>query len=202
VFEEAPGVPLAVARPGLDADRRAVLAADVGRFLRRLHVLSPPTGSWARYLEVLERRKWQVPGDDLARHGYLAPHLLAEVPAYLARFPDEARFDASVAPCFLHADLHHDHLFLDPATGHLTAVIDWGDVLEGDRWYDFGALVTGSFRTDRAMIDACYEAYGDRPDPGAPLARMLLHAFDLFDAVPDEVRKGSRDLDELAQRLG
>lgn len=201
VYEEAPGVSLAEIAPGLDDRRRRVLAGDVGVFLRTLHSLAPPTGTWDRYLEVLERRKAQVPHDDLARHGHLAPHLLAEVPGFLARYPDEARFDVTAAPVFLHADLHHDHLFLDPATGHLLAVIDWGDVLEGDRWYDFGALVTGSFRGDRAMIDACYDAYGARPDPEVQLARMLLHGFDLFDAVPDEIRKGSRSLAEVAERL-
>ena len=200
VFEEAPGTPLAEA--DLSTEARLVLAEDVGVFLRRLHALPPPTGRWDRYLEVLERRKVQVPDDDLRRHGHLAPHLLDAIPAYLERYPDEVRFDVHAAPAFVHADLHHDHLFLDPASGHLLAVIDWGDVLEGDRWYDFGALVTGSFHGDRRMIDACYDAYGERPDPGVQLARMLLHGFDLFDAVPDEIRKGSATLDELAQRLG
>ena len=200
VFEEAPGVPLASVE--LDAARRLVLAEDVGAFLRRLHQVPSPTGTWDRYLTVLERRKRQVPDEDHRRHGWLAPHLLDAIPDYLARFPDETRFDASQPPAFVHADLHHDHLFLDPATGHLQAVIDWGDVLEGDRWYDFGALATGSFHGDRAMIDTCYDAYGERPDPEVQLARMLLHGWDLFDAVPDEIRKGSRSLEELAARLG
>ena len=200
VFEEAPGVPLALVELG--ERERLVLAEDVGAFLRRLHRVPPPTGTWDRYRTVLERRKRQVPHDDHVRHGWLAPHLLDAIPAYLARYPDETRFDVSEPPVFVHADLHHDHLFLDPATGHLQAVIDWGDVLEGDRWYDFGALVTGSFHGDRAMIDACYDAYGERPDPGVQLARMLLHGFDLFDTVPDEIRKVSRSLEELATRLG
>ena len=200
VYEEAPGVPLAKARPSLDPPRLAVLAADVGAALRTLHGLPPPTGSWERFLEVLDRRRRQVP-DEVVERGNLAPHLAAAVPAYLARFPDEARFDAKGPPAFVHADLHHDHLFLDPETGHLLAVIDWGDLLEGDRWYDFGALVSGSFHGDREMIDACYDAYGERPDPEVQLARMLLHGFDLFDAVPDELRKGCRTLEELAVRL-
>lgn len=202
VFEEAPGMPLAQARAALDGRARLVLAADVGAFLRRLHTVPPPTGTWDRYLSVLERRKRQVPDDDLRRHGHLAPHLLDAVPAYLARFPDEVRFDVTAPPALVHADLHHDHLFLDPTTGHLQAVIDWGDVLEGDRWYDFGALVTGSFHGERTMIDAGYDAYGERPDPEVQLARMLLHGFDLFEAVPDVIRKETRTLEELAQRLG
>lgn len=201
VFAEAPGVPLARVAGSLGATERETLAADVGAFLRRLHALPPPTGSWGRYLEVLERRRRQVPDDDLVRHGYLAPHLLAQVRPFLERYPDEVRFDASAPPAFVHADLHHDHLFLDAATGHLTSVIDWGDVLEGDRWYDFGALVTGSFHGDRRMIDACYDAYGERPDPEVQLARMLLHGFDLFDAVPDDIRKSSATLGDLARRL-
>lgn len=200
VFEEAPGVSLAQLELG--ERERLVLADDVGAFLRRLHQVPPPTGSWDRYLTVLERRKRQVPDEDFRRHGYLAPHLLDAIPAYLARYPDEVRFDVHAPPAFVHADLHHDHLFLDPTTGHLRAVIDWGDVLEGDRWYDFGALVTGSFHGERAMIDACYAAYGERPDPGVQLARMLFHGFDLFDSVPDEIRKGSHSLEELAARLG
>jgi Ser/Thr protein kinase RdoA (MazF antagonist) len=173
----------------------------MGAFLHRLHEVPGPTGTWDAYLAVLERRKGQVPDDDFRRHGYLAPHLLDAIPSYLARFPDAVRFDVSGTPAFLHADLHHDHLFVDPSTGHLRSVIDWGDVLEGDRWYDFGALVCGSFHGDRALIDAAYDAYCERPDPEVQLARMLLHGFDLFDAVPDEIRKGSRSLDELAERL-
>jgi hygromycin-B 7''-O-kinase len=202
VFEEAPGVPLATARPSLGRSQRQVLAEDAGDFVRRLHAIPGPSGTWDAFLRVLERRKRQVPHDDHRRHAYLAPHLLDAVPAFLARHPDEERFDITERPTFLHADLHHDHLFLDPGTGHLVSVIDWGDVLEGDRWYGFGALVTGSFHGDRRMIDACYDAYGERPDPEVQLARMLLHGFDLFDAVPDELRKGSRTLEELAVHLG
>jgi hygromycin-B 7''-O-kinase len=202
VFEEAPGVPLATARPSLGRSQLQALAEDAGDLVRRLHAVPGPNGTWDAFLRVLERRKGQVPHEDHRRHGYLAPHLLDAVPAYLARHPDEVRFDVTAPPTFLHADLHHDHLFLDPDTGHLVSVIDWGDVLEGDRWYDFGALVTGSFHGDRRMIDACYDAYGDRPDPEVQLARMLLHGFDLFDAVPDELRKGSRSLEELAAHLG
>ena len=201
VTEEAPGVPLAAVSEELSVAARRTLAEDVGAFLRTLHALPPPTGSWDAFLTVLERRHRQVPHDDLTRHGHLAPHLLEEIPAFLERYPDEARFDATQPPAFLHADLHRDHLFVDPATGHLRSVIDWGDVLEGDRWYDFGALVTGSFHADPAMTATCYEAYGERPDPHVQLARVLLHGWDLFDAVPDDVRKGSRTLDELAERL-
>ena len=50
------------------------------------------------------------------------------------------------------------------------------------------------------MLAACLDAYGARPDPGEQLAVMLLHEFDPFGELPQEVRDAP-SLDVVAQRL-
>ncbi len=44
------------------------------------------------------------------------------------------------APCLVHNDVHPWNLMGDPATGRLTAILDWGDASLGDRARDFAMM--------------------------------------------------------------
>jgi hygromycin-B 7''-O-kinase len=109
--------------------------------------------------------------------------------------------DTSSVPTFIHADLHADHLYVDPTTGELLAVIDFGDAWAGDPRYDFQALHCGSFHGDRDMLAAAFDGYGATFEPEELLAFTFLHQFSLFSELPDEITKEPRTLEALGERL-
>jgi aminoglycoside phosphotransferase (APT) family kinase protein len=149
-----PGVELA--ESGWSDAERVTVGAEVGAFLRELHAggLSGRVGST---LPVDPMRRADMPFrvaatrrrlDDLAAAHLWEP--TREVEALLA--------DAMVLPpppriAVLHGDLHVRHVLVDG--GHVTGIIDWGDVCAGDPSIDlsiaYGALL-GEGRS--ALIDA------------------------------------------------
>jgi aminoglycoside phosphotransferase (APT) family kinase protein len=48
-----------------------------------------------------------------------------------------------VTPALLHGDLGDGEVFVDPLTGAVTAIVDWGNALCGDPLYDFARFVAG-----------------------------------------------------------
>lgn len=48
----------------------------------------------------------------------------------------------------LHADLGDREVYVDPATGAVTALVDWGDALIGDPLYDLVRFVGGGAADD------------------------------------------------------
>jgi aminoglycoside phosphotransferase (APT) family kinase protein len=49
----------------------------------------------------------------------------------------------NVRPRLLHGDLGDGEIFVDPRSGAVTALVDWGDALSGDPLYDFARFVAG-----------------------------------------------------------
>jgi hygromycin-B 7''-O-kinase len=169
----------------LDGAARRRVASDVGRLLRRLHSL-PLMGrrlapSWSQFMALLRRRRSQAPQDH-RRWGVLPPRLCRQLDGWL---PDPgALVDTGRPPCFVHGDLHDEHVFLDPASRRLVGIIDFTDVHAGDPRYDLVALHFGTFHTDKALLQACLDAYGwgERPAswPRDMLALTLLHDFNML----------------------
>ncbi len=59
--------------------------------------------------------------------------------ALFARYLDQPAH-ARFTPVLLHRDLSGEHLLLDPQTGDLVAIIDWGDLAIGDPAQDFAGF--------------------------------------------------------------
>jgi aminoglycoside phosphotransferase (APT) family kinase protein len=66
-------------------------------------------------------------------------------------------------PCFLHGDFSLDNVVLDPASGRLVGVIDWGNAAIGDPALDFVPLVLSR---GWKFVDAVLGAYQRRIDEG------------------------------------
>jgi aminoglycoside phosphotransferase (APT) family kinase protein len=84
----------------------------------------------------------------------------------------------------VHADLHADHLFVDG--GRLVGVIDWGDALIADPFYELPALHLGSFAANHDLLNAFLAGYGWRV--GSDFARRamsmtLIHEFNVLAEV-------------------
>ena len=148
-----------------------------------------------------------VPGvsaDDVAESASLA----AELGRALARIhavPLDAARAAGVGAVewddyagtlrFLHGDLRHGNVIVDPATGRLSGVIDWGNAALGDQALDFMMLVMwrGWQFMHRALA-----AY-DLPTDDGFLDRVRRHAqMQSLQALADTVRRRADPAPHLA----
>jgi aminoglycoside phosphotransferase len=178
---------------GLDPRQQEQLADELGRVVRRLHDLPPPGGRvW--------RRDWlaELRAGCVDRHrgwGTLPGHLIEQIDRHLLA-PRPLRQ-------LVHADLHADHVFVENAK--LVGVIDWGDALIGDPYYELPALHLGSFGRSKPLLAAFLAGYGW--EVTADFARRatsmtLLHRFDVLrEAGPAIDLNALGTLDELAELL-
>jgi aminoglycoside 2''-phosphotransferase len=134
------GEPLDRSRP----EQHAAQAAQLGVFVSAMHAVP-----------LEEARRHGVVGRDAAslREGYrgffarvranmlslfTAQEQAAIVAFWSGYLDDDACF--TFMPTLVHRDLVPEHVLFDPATGHLTGVIDWGDVGVDDPAVDFAGV--------------------------------------------------------------
>ncbi|SDS36934.1 Phosphotransferase enzyme family protein [Microlunatus soli] len=97
--------------------------------------------------------------DQLAANGAASDHFLARSHHLCEKFATD--LDAAPA-ALLHADLGDRELFVDPGTGDVTSIVDWGDALIGDPLYDLVRFVGGGPADDprpaqlHPTLHACY----------------------------------------------
>lgn len=142
VYEALHGA--AIDDAALDADRLAVFDRGVATFLRSLHGF-PLDRAAACGVEpaLVAGGRARLQGFRAAVDVALTPLLsLLERQRVRAWFDDaESRGVLEWTPALIHGDLAPEHMLVDPATGVLTGVIDWGDAGIGDPALDFAGLV-------------------------------------------------------------
>ena len=166
------------------------IAAQLGTAISHLHRLEPPTAVAAR--DLLPRLR-ATAATRAASFGLPQP-LVAQVPSFLA--------DSLEPDTLVHADLTADHVFI--RDGGLEAIIDWGDALVADPYYELVAAWNGLGQNER-RLDAFLAAYGwERGDdfPKRLLQAILEFQFNALGGLPELVDLDSvSSLDELAIRL-
>jgi hygromycin-B 7''-O-kinase len=207
VISRVPGRALAECA-SLESEARHRIASDCGRWLSRLHALplvgaGPLQPDWRPFMKLLERRRRDAPADH-GRWGDLPRHLVDQLDAWLPS--PTAVVNSDVSPRLLHADLHDQHLFVDPCSSKLEAAIDFTDALAGDPRYDLVALHMGSFRANKRLLRGCLDACGwsAAGDGWARemLVLTLLHDFNMFDDPRLKARlEQVATLDVLAEEL-
>lgn len=196
VLTRVPGV--AWNHAGLAAGRQLRLAAELGRQLRRVHML-PAEG-------VATDADW--PPFDVtvaAMRSSLPPHLAAQAADYLARLgpPD---------PAFVHGDLGWPHVFV--MDGEIAGIIDWGDAMVTDRHFELIQIYRGLFDCDkelfRVFLDGCDWPLGKdfpRQVLGHAIRRQAVglaqhHIIDVFEPIAAQYPLPDiATLDELATIL-
>jgi aminoglycoside phosphotransferase (APT) family kinase protein len=168
-YDRLPGTPLLDVRPAQRSAWAEPVAAELGRLLTAVHAV--PSNLVAGLVDCDD----EPAAGWLAEAGALYRTVAAVVPqpyrrpveAFLAAPPPAAGY----APVFCHNDLGVEHVLVDPATGAVTGVIDWGDAAVADPAYDFARLHRD---LGPAALDAALVGY---PGAGRELReRAVFHA--------------------------
>ena len=177
--------------------------AEFGELLRRIHELTfdGPFGflgddlshrsfSWSPDIRPA-CQKWsehfdcRAAAQRLLEKGYLEP---GEADMF-ASLPQRLNHELDAAPCrLLHTDLRNN-LMLDPATGHIRAMLDYTESTAGDPRWEL-ALIDFRF-ADRLVhylpfdMNRFRAAYGTTHNPRDALGRFYLAAILAFDELPN-----------------
>ena len=156
----------------LSAEDQESVSVQLGGLMRQIHELACPEGAvWRR--DVLgdlratcvgRHRMWRT----------LPPRLVAQIDSFLS--------PPSVTRRLVHADLHADHIFVDG--GRLVGVIDWGDALFGDPYYELPALYFGTLDGQKQLLRAFLDGYQWEVTSDFATRAMsmtLLHEFNPLD---------------------
>ena len=149
-------------------DWRVVVASELGTAVRQIHAVEcPDEPVWKRDVVGALRANCT----ERQRRLQMLPSILVDqIDEYLA--------PASTQRVLVHADLHGDHIFV--RDGHLAGVIDWGDALCGDPYYDLPALFFGTFGGCKALLRQFLDSYGWPVGPDfarRALTMTLVHEF-------------------------
>jgi macrolide phosphotransferase len=162
----------------LDSVDPAPLGASVGARLRAVHEASPSVLG-ARPGRIAAERPSYL-GDPVpalaALRLHVGPELTERVAARLER--ESSRAPGHVPARFVHGDVFPEHVFFDPATGGVTALIDWSDAGWGDPAIDFSPvawLLGDAFLVP--ALEAWARAGGDADGVDAMRARAERQAF-------------------------
>ena len=152
----APGSPISSHLEQVDP---SVVGASYGAALRAVHALVPealgerPRGK-SHLIDLVEMRRTLA---SVRRH---TPEWVADrAEAWVAR--TAARDAEDVAVCFVHNDLFPEHVYVDPSSGRVSALIDWADACWDDPAIDFAPL---AWLLGDAFLDSALGAYGGDAD--------------------------------------
>ena len=116
------------------------LAEDLAEFLSALHGVAPSEAAAVVRPDPDPAEAW------LAEVGAVYAEVAGDVDADL-RAPVEEFLAAAPPPpardlVFCHNDVRDDHVMVDPGTGAVTGIIDWGDAVLGDPALDLATVLT------------------------------------------------------------
>lgn len=152
VSEWLAGVRSSVARGGVDRGR------DLAHVFATLHVPAPADAPHNPVRAVPLAQRTDVIRQRLERGGLA--HLISVWEAGLSAAPWKH------AAFWVHGDPHPGNALIDPATGHLTALLDFGDLSAGDPACDLAAGWLHCDQEGRAAFVATYDALSPIVDHG------------------------------------
>ncbi|SDT39859.1 phosphotransferase family protein [Microlunatus soli] len=206
----AAGIPWNRARAELAPAKASRAAEAVGSALRSLHRTPHAAGrilnlDWASFDELIE--------DEVKELGQNDGRLALFPDRFLPGLLELARstygtIDTGTVSTILHGDVHGDNVFIEPATGELTSIIDLNEMRVGDPWYDLADAAFRLLRGRPGLICQLLRGYGADLLKPEPLALRLLgwglvHDFDGLTATIKErgIPDGIDDVQQLAGHL-
>ena len=188
--------------PGIDASdprtpRDPALADDLGRALARIHAI-PAEAAAAAGVDTSV-----VHATDLPAALRQIRSWVDQVPEVRALAPDACAWldDAPPPPPpyggpprFIHDDLQMEHVIVDPATGRLSGIIDWGGQM-GDPARDFSyVLLHGGWTFFHRALDA----YAVPLDAACAERTLFSARLGALGWLADVVKRGGEPTRELA----
>lgn len=211
VFEYVPGGSIGEVYERTLLEDKIRVAAWLGQAMAGLHTLAIPAAVQAIYprdpIQYARRlHGWyrsRAAQNDLGLPGHLAVQCASFLDHSGAR-PAAARLH------LIHADISRDHILGDFNEGRWApkALIDFGDSMSGDLYYELAAVHLDLFDADTRLLHACLDAYGEisyneLDFASCCLAAAVQHQFNVFEVVferhPQLTAIGT--LPELANQL-
>lgn len=212
IFRYVPGESIGEVYKQVGMEDKLALARWMADLTRRMHqaalyasdIFRP---AWDAFIDLLQsqRRGWR---QSFQKWGCLPEHLLAQVDNFL--LPVEELVDSRSAPHLIHADLTADHVLgrLEGGRWNSLALIDFGDAMIGNLYYELVALHLDLFQADKRLLAAYLDAYGldeqaHRKLPVRAMNMALLHRFNVLGPVfaRNPILRQVSTLDELADVL-
>jgi hygromycin-B 7''-O-kinase len=177
----------------LSLEDQEAVSAQLGGLMRQVHELPCPADAvWSN--DVLSDSRATC-ADRHRTWNILPPRLVDQIDSFVSVNPP------STTQRLVHADLHSDHIFVD--AGRLVGVIDWGDALYGDPYYELPALYFGTFGGNKRLLRAFLDGYHwelTRDFPIRATSMTLVHEFSPL-ARRTPPLEGVASLEELAYLL-
>ncbi len=185
-YKLLPGEPLTRQRfDALEPEMQSQLLKEFYAFLNSLHTIDPASAP------VLKEEPFVGAYNSTQRHFHhrLSSIIEAEEVRKIEAIFVEYEADSanrSNKPAVIHSDLKPAHLLFDARSGHLTGILDWGDVALGDPDYDF-AIVGVFFGADfLTRLLGCGDAVDkERVQRKAPFLTLVRALQDLMLYVTD-----------------
>lgn len=206
VFDYFPGVSFGEVYEEMSSVDKLTLARWLGTSLHRMHTVKVSSKTALPHLTMGMLNAWKARRKGEGWPGWPA-HLASQVNGYLAAG------GAAVTRLplhFIHADLTGDHLLgrWKKRTWKTLGIIDFGDAMLGNIYYELAALHLDLFASNRHLLAAFLETYSLSDEERQDFTRRamsvaLMHQFDviapLFARQPKLRRV--RTLEALADRL-
>jgi hygromycin-B 7''-O-kinase len=212
VFEYVPGESIGEVFEQVGLEDKLTLARWMADITRRMHQAVLPVSDvfqpvWDAFTGLLQSQRGGC-RQSFQEWGVLPEHLLEQLDDFL--LPVEELVDARATPHLIHADLTADHVLgrLESGRWHSLALIDFGDAMTGNLYYELVALHLDLFHGDKRLLAAYLDAYGldeqaRRHLPVRAMNMALLHRFNVLGPVfeRDPNLRQVSTLKELADAL-
>jgi len=150
VFQYVPGESIGEVYEQVGLEDRLALARWMGELTLRMHRAPLPMSeifqpAWDAFTDLLERQRAGC-RQSFQEWGCLPEHLFAQLDDFL--LPLDKLLDARSTPHLIHADLTADHALgrLEGGRWKSLALIDFGDAMIGNQYYELVALHLDLFR--------------------------------------------------------
>jgi hygromycin-B 7''-O-kinase len=206
VFDYLPGISLGEVYQEVSRTDKLALARWLGASLPQIHTVKVSAKTALPRLTQRMLNAWAARRRGEGWPGW-PPHLACQVDNYLAAGGEAM---TGLPLHFIHADLTRDHLIgsWKKRTWRVLGIIDFGDAMLGNLYYELAVLHLDLFACDRHMLAAFLQAYPLAAEERRGFIRKvmsvtLMHQFDLIAplfARKPELRRVS-SLETLADRL-
>jgi hygromycin-B 7''-O-kinase len=186
IFQFVPGISIGEVFDQVTFEDTLETARFIGKLARKLHTIPIPDTTisqptWNSYSEFLKNQRGGCVAAFKATDSF-PDHLADQLDGFL--LPIDALVDAQAVPHLIHSDLTADHVLGRLENGRWTAsaLIDFGDGMIGNLYYELVALHLDMFRGDKRLLRVFLDTYGveDAVLKDLPLKAMnltLLHRF-------------------------